>query len=192
MSSNIKLKKANEERQVATKPPLALKFVEQQSKKGIKIVSFQIDPDKEELAGKQIEESFGTASRELIYPLLNQGVNASKLGCLEGAKLSQTFLQLMYELSPKDTAESLLLSQMISCHNTAMSCLQKANLDDQYFDARIAYMKAASRFMRLFTEQLDCLNKHRGKGQQKMTVKHIHVNEGGQAIVGNISKEGGG
>jgi len=34
------------------------------------------------------------------------------------------------------------------------------------------------------------LNRHRGKGQQKMTVEHVHVHEGGQAIVGNIEAGG--
>ena len=33
---------------------------------------------------------------------------------------------------------------------------------------------------------MDTLNKHRGKGQQKITVKHVNVAAGGQAIVGNI------
>ncbi len=33
---------------------------------------------------------------------------------------------------------------------------------------------------------MEALNRHRGKGQQKMTVEHIHVGEGGQAIVGNV------
>jgi hypothetical protein len=37
---------------------------------------------------------------------------------------------------------------------------------------------------------LEALNRHRGKGQQKVTVEHVHVHEGGQAIVGNV--EGGG
>ena len=30
------------------------------------------------------------------------------------------------------------------------------------------------------------------KGQQKMTVEHVHVYEGGQAIVGNVEQAGGG
>ena len=30
-----------------------------------------------------------------------------------------------------------------------------------------------------------------GKGQQKMTVEHVHVHEGGQAIVGNVQQGGG-
>ncbi|MBO0332611.1 hypothetical protein J0X12_03235 [Sneathiella sp. CAU 1612] len=44
--------------------------------------------------------------------------------------------------------------------------------------------------MRADTQQMEALNKHRGKGQQKMTVEHVHVNEGGQAIIGTV--EGGG
>jgi hypothetical protein len=37
---------------------------------------------------------------------------------------------------------------------------------------------------------LDALNRHRGKGQQKVTVEHVH--EGGQAIVGNVESRGEG
>jgi hypothetical protein len=36
------------------------------------------------------------------------------------------------------------------------------------------------------------LNRHRGKGHQKVTVEHVHVHEGGQAIVGNVSTRSGG
>jgi hypothetical protein len=39
---------------------------------------------------------------------------------------------------------------------------------------------------------LDALNKHRGKGQQKVTVEHVHVHAGGQAVVGTIERPGGG
>src|ERR1700730_10346044 len=31
------------------------------------------------------------------------------------------------------------------------------------------------------------LNRHRGKGQQKVTVEHVHVHSGGQAIVGPVA-----
>jgi hypothetical protein len=36
------------------------------------------------------------------------------------------------------------------------------------------------------------LNRHRGKGQQKVTVEHVHVHSGGQAVVGMIGAPGGG
>jgi hypothetical protein len=34
----------------------------------------------------------------------------------------------------------------------------------------------------------DTLNRHRGKAQQKVTVEHVHVHSGGQAIVGTIER----
>lgn len=36
------------------------------------------------------------------------------------------------------------------------------------------------------------LNRHRGKGQQKVTVEHVHVHSGSQAIVGVVETPGGG
>jgi hypothetical protein len=39
---------------------------------------------------------------------------------------------------------------------------------------------------------MEALNRHRGKGQQKMTVEHVHVHDGGQAIVGFVSQGGEG
>jgi len=35
---------------------------------------------------------------------------------------------------------------------------------------------------------LDDLNKHRGKGQQKMIVEHVNIRAGGQAVVGNVER----
>jgi hypothetical protein len=44
-----------------------------------------------------------------------------------------------------------------------------------------------TRLLRLFNEQLQALAGLRGQtGQQKVTVEHVHVHEGGQAIVGAV------
>ena len=39
--------------------------------------------------------------------------------------------------------------------------------------------------------QLEALSRHRGKGQQKISVEHVHVHPGGQAIVGAVETGGG-
>ena len=36
-------------------------------------------------------------------------------------------------------------------------------------------------------QQLEALDKHRRRGQQTVVVEHVHVNDGGQAIVGSVS-----
>jgi hypothetical protein len=49
--------------------------------------------------------------------------------------------------------------------------------------------KSANKLSRTHATLLEALNRHRGKGQQKVTVEHVHVHQGGQAIIGNV--EGG-
>jgi hypothetical protein len=40
---------------------------------------------------------------------------------------------------------------------------------------------------RTFAAQVEALKRYRSGGEQRMTVQHVHVAEGGQAIVGNVS-----
>ena len=53
-------------------------------------------------------------------------------------------------------------------------------------------LNSANKLSRTYSTLLEALNRHRGKGQQKVTVEHVHVHEGGQAIVGNVESRGGG
>jgi hypothetical protein len=45
----------------------------------------------------------------------------------------------------------------------------------------------ANTLSRTYAALLEALNRHRGKGQQKVTVEHVHVHPGGQAIVGAVT-----
>ena len=53
-------------------------------------------------------------------------------------------------------------------------------------------LSQANRLSRTYTTLLEALNRHRGKGQQKVTVEHVHVHAGGQAVVGTVETQGGG
>jgi hypothetical protein len=57
-------------------------------------------------------------------------------------------------------------------------------LAEQTFEARRENLSQANKLSRTYAALLDALNRHRGKGQQKVTVEHVHVHSGGQAIVG--------
>jgi hypothetical protein len=51
-------------------------------------------------------------------------------------------------------------------------------------------MRADNKLTRPFAGQVSALKEYRSKGEQKMTVQHVHVAEGGQAIAGNAPAEG--
>lgn len=90
------------------------------------------------------------------------------------------------EINPRDGKERMLAMQMIGCHEAAMECLHRAMLNGQTLKGRDVNLKHAEKLMATYTNLLDSLNKNRGKGQQKVTVEHVHVEAGGQAIVGNV------
>jgi hypothetical protein len=57
---------------------------------------------------------------------------------------------------------------------------------------RHEHLNQAGKLSRAFAMLLDALNRHRGKGQQKITVEHVHVHSGGQAVVGIVEAPSGG
>jgi hypothetical protein len=65
-------------------------------------------------------------------------------------------------------------------------------LGEQTFEGRRENLNQANKLSRTYATLLESLNRHRGKGQQKVTVEHVHVHAGGQAVVGSIEIPGGG
>ena len=99
-------------------------------------------------------------------------------------------LEQFESLAPADGAEGMLALQMVGTHDASLECLRRAALPGQTFAGRDMALKHAHKLMSLYTQQLAALNKHRGKGQQKVTVEHVNVAAGGQAIVGNVETSG--
>ena len=65
-------------------------------------------------------------------------------------------------------------------------------IGEQTFEGRRDNLSQANKLSRTYALLLDVLNRHRGKGQQKVTVEHVHVHSGGQAVVGVVETPGGG
>ena len=65
-------------------------------------------------------------------------------------------------------------------------------IPEQSFEGRRENLNQANKLSRTYTTLLEALNRYRGKGQQKVTVEHVHVHAGGQAVVGMVETPGGG
>lgn len=88
--------------------------------------------------------------------------------------------------------EGMLTAQMVAVQNAAMECYKRAMAPGQSFAWHQESLNQANKLSRTFATLLEALNRHRGKGQQKVTVEHVHVYCGGQAVVGNVESPGGG
>ncbi|QOG17595.1 hypothetical protein [Bradyrhizobium sp. SEMIA] len=105
-------------------------------------------------------------------------------------QLSAT-LAALAGIGPKDELEGMMAAQLIAAHNAAMECYRRAMIGEQTFEGRHENLAQAGKLSRTYAALLEALNRHRGKGQQKVTVEHVHVHAGGQAVVGMVEPLGG-
>jgi hypothetical protein len=88
---------------------------------------------------------------------------------------------------PRDEIEAMLASQMAVTHALAMDMLGRVKQSPT-----VPYMETcanlATKLQRTFVAQVEALSKLRRGGEQKVTVEHVHVHAGGQAIVGAVTQ----
>jgi hypothetical protein len=135
----------------------------------------------------------GSRFDEQNTEILNQAVNALWLDNSRPEnkiRKQQACLEAMAGIGPQDEIEGMLAAQMIACHSAAMECFRRAMIKEQPFEGRQQNLNFANKLSRTYALHMEALDKHRGKGQQKVTVEHVHVHQGGQAIVGNVNSGG--
>lgn len=93
-------------------------------------------------------------------------------------------------IAPVDELEGMIAAQLIAAHNAAMECHRRAMLSEQTFEGRRENLNQANKLSRTYAALVEALDRHRGKGHQKVTVEHVHVHAGGQAVVGTVSTPG--
>ncbi len=95
-------------------------------------------------------------------------------------------------IAPQDELEGMLAGQLVAANAAAMECYRRAMIGEQSFEGRKENLNQANKLSRTYVTLLEALNRHRGKGiQQKVTVEHVHVHAGGQAVVGAVQAGGG-
>ena len=95
-------------------------------------------------------------------------------------------------IGPKDELEGMVAAQLVGAHNAAMECYRRAMIPEQSYEVKHQNLNQANKLSRTFAALLETLDRHRGKGQQKVTVEHVHVHAGGQALVGMVAPPGEG
>ncbi len=132
----------------------------------------------------------GVKTPAVATALASQVANLQVWKRPDPARLAETLTRassLLVELGPQNGPEALLAVQMIGVHEASTFFLHRATAEGQTVDGVDRNVLRATRLMRLFNEQLDARAKLKGRtSQQNVTVEHVHVHEGGQAIVGAV------
>jgi hypothetical protein len=136
----------------------------------------------------------GSGSDEWNQVLANQTVQTlwAKSDEVELEEQLAAMTAALVGIAPRDELEGMMAAQLLAAHNAAMECYRRAMMPGQSLEGRRENLNQANKLSRTYTTLLEALNRHRGKGQQKVTVEHVHVHAGGQAVVGMVENPGGG
>lgn len=99
-----------------------------------------------------------------------------------------TGLAIMAAVQPENELEALLAVQMIAANEGMLKSMAHFR-NSEMINQTQAFGNLANKFARTFTAQMEALAKMRRGGEQ--VVKHVHVYEGGQAIVADTINQGG-
>lgn len=136
-------------------------------------------------------KALGTTDRDFMDGLLGQLANAGTYGRTVDGRGLNFMLSVVKGVEPKDQVEAMLAAQMAAVHMSTMTFARRlAHVENipQQDSAERAFNKLA----RTFAAQVEALKRYRSGGEQTVRVEHVTVNEGGQAIVGNVSHGGRG
>jgi hypothetical protein len=142
---------------------------------------------------KHLLDSCGTASFDFAETILSQLTDAARRTSADKpneARLN-AMLAVLDGIAPRDELEAMLAAQMAITHDLAMDMAGRAKRSE-YVQTLQDCGNLSVKLLRTFTLQVEALAKLRRGGVQKVTVEHVHVHAGGQAIVGAVSTGGGG
>ena len=138
---------------------------------------------------RRLNKALGTTSSDFVNASLFHIQSACRSPWGGISELSMNAVLAMVEAAaPKDEIEGALAVQMACTHTAAMAVLAK--LDAAFATERhiAAFGSAAARLMRAYAIQVEVPRRLRTGGQQFVRVEHVHVNDGGQAVIGIVKK----
>ena len=164
-------------------PPMKLKM-----KEGTLHVTFShADPD---LAHILMMADLGTCDTNFMAGVHGQiaRIGSHRTQVDEGN--SNFVLSVVRGVQPRDELEALLAVQMGAIHSATMMMARRLN-HVETIPQQDAAERALNKLARTYAMQMEALKRYRTSGQQKVTVEHVTVNAGGQAIVGTVQGGGG-
>ncbi|WP_199580924.1 hypothetical protein [Bradyrhizobium sp. MOS003] len=135
-----------------------------------------------------VGEALGAVDQDALHGILKQLMKASVILQKPDEDNLAFMISMMKGIAPRDSLETMLTAQMVSVHVATMR-----------FACRLAFAEGTpqqegishtlTRLARTFAAQMEALNRHRGNGERPITVQNLSVQDGGSAIVGNVTQQ---
>ena len=139
---------------------------------------------------RRLKKALGTTSSDFVNASLLQlqAAARSPFGTISATQINAA-LAIIEAAAPKDEIEAGLAIQMACAHTAAMAVLAKMDAAFGTEQRIAAFGSTAARLMRAYATQVEVLRRLRNGGHQIVRVEHVHVNHGGQAVIGNVKED---
>lgn len=149
---------------------------------------------RDEKAAKQelrafMKGSFGTEHSNAQHRLFEQMRGTLPDSEIRDHESMSSLVDILHGIGPRDQLEGLLALQMSAAHTLAMKFVKEAVWEKQTALGAQLYANLAMKCSRTFAALTIALDRHRSRGEQKMTFEHVHIHKGGQAIVGQVTQK---
>jgi len=131
--------------------------------------------------GGSQSDDFNNSLLTRIYAALPM----DKLGPDERAAQEKSIAGVLEDMQPTDPLEAMMIGQMIVSNGIMMDSARRARTA-AHFDQRKIYMNEQKDAARTYAKHYEAVKKVRNKGQQTVTVEHVHIYDGGKAVIGAI------
>jgi len=156
------------------------------------VVSFASpDLDDQIIWRGQLKAALGTVSDAFVDMALHHLERAARMPGAGPSDMSiNGALAIIAAFAPKNEMEAALAVQAACTHMVAMVMMARIG-GGHGTDRRLPSLASASaKLLRAYCTQVETYRRLRGGGDQNIRVEHVHVHEGGQAIVGVVNGKG--
>lgn len=143
-----------------------------------------------EEAQQRMEVAFGSADREFHTYCLAQLliILPESAGGDDYTLPINAAIAMLTAIAPKNEMEAMLAVQMVASHHLTMLSMRRTKTASMLPQLQ-ANGNMANKFARTHAAQVEALSRLRRGGEQ--VVRHVHVNEGGQALIAGTVNTGG-
>lgn len=173
------------QKHVKTKAAPAVKINNQEN-----AVALGFDHPDPQTGGILLMQALGSNDPAFFEGLLDQLADASRDGRGVNEKAINFMLAVIKGIEPRDQVEAMLAAQMAAIHSLTMKYARRlARVEN--IPQQDSAERTLNKLARTFAAQVEALKRYRSGGEQKVTVQHVSVSDGGQAIVGTVNTGGG-
>jgi hypothetical protein len=134
--------------------------------------------------------ALGSSSNAFTGDMLTRIMKAVRLtgDATRDSEIVSGAVALVAAVDPQNELEATMALQMVAANEAALTCFERSRNAD-WMEHAAPYSTMANKAMRSFALHAEALAKLRRGGEQ--VVKHVHVNEGGQAVIAGTVNTGG-